>query len=288
MKTRRIYISGLWIIPRNLKHPEGHYFALIEESIKNAKGETLYFFSNCEDIKEKIIKVCQSCDIRLFWNEMSVSELPAFERVNEMANPVILSSFQQLHDKNLISREKIFEHFFIDSNSNTALQTFKSMQAIWLSKVYLVGLVLNNEKDAAEFCWFDASVSRFKNRKKAEFSAIKIKNDKIYHYSSIMMFFGKRMPLNASVLLGTRSAWNELISLYNEQLESITSCGLPIDEEIVLMNCLVNKPFLFQLIDKQENRNVLHKVLGKILFPLNGFLLKCINWDNRLIKNNKY
>jgi len=282
--TSRVYISGLFIIPGNPKRSPHHYFQLLKESLRYAKDSTLYFFSNSNQIKEDITKISQEFNIKLIWESLEIKELPVYTNLLENAPAIEIQGFEHLHKNRLISREKIFEHYFIDSKSGSDRDTFKMMQAVWLSKIHLVNIAITKENAAREFCWFDASVSRFKQRANANFSEIKINPERVHHYSSIMRFFGKRLPLNASVLMGSSEAWLKLLPIYHEQLECLIHCGLPIDEEIVLMNCLSKFPELFDSIDKTSERNLLHKVIGRLLFPANGFILRCLNYDDRSLK----
>lgn len=279
----KIYVSGLWLIDANYKRSRSHYMDFLNKTLVFAKNSTLVFYHNDKEIAGILKEIARSNKINLRLIEMNLSELPANKFLETNSSiPVDLSPFKKFwHDRN-IEKEKCFEHFFVDSNNGEDFGAFQQMRKIWISKIFLVLNVVNSFK-AKEYIWMDASVSRFnKTRRNWDFNKVKIKGDRIYHYSSIMNFFGKNLPLNASLLKGSKDAWLQLFEIYCEFLQKTSKASYLFDEEIVLAMCYKHNPTFFNCINR-ERRTLLHRVAGKILFPINGFVLKSINYNNNLI-----
>jgi hypothetical protein len=290
MDRSRLYVTGLWIIPDNVKRNQDHYSKLLDATFKIVKDQNVLFYSDNDQILVQARALSVKYNIQLFEECVKIEDLPNAEKSRQIANngtKFKMAPFAQLLEDGTISKENGL-HAAINYTSAPELnKSFAKMTQIYLSRVGLLHRAAKNY-DHKEFIWFDVSVSRFNHsRDKADFTKWKLESNRIHHYGSIMKFFGHSQPLNASVLAGDKNAIKQLNTLFNEQVSFFcqSGCTYPTDDENIHLLCYKTRPGLYKDVNFKP-RNIAHKLVGKLIFVagLNSFFAKALNTELKIVE----
>lgn len=294
MSKNRIYITGLWIIPGNVKRSKEHYDQLLDESLKLVKAQEVIFFYNQQLIKETVEKICSRYQIKLNPIPQKIHELPNSNLSQNIATNV--TSFQPHPFNPLVADGTISKevglYAALNYLGNTTLnKKFSLMTQIYLSRPGLMRFAtqLTEFRNSQEFVWFDASVSRFNSsRKNSDFTKWSLEPNKISHYESIMKFYGRTQPLNGSVLAGDRNAVTKLDKIFTEKIRqySESGCNYPLDDEYIHMLCYHEKPELYNNVNHKP-RTIIEKLAGKLIYSMRlyPFIKRAINDEQKIIRS---
>jgi hypothetical protein len=280
MKSKRLYISALWLVEGNLKRSPEHYFHHLEPTLKMIRGGNLMFFYESEDILNRVSAVAKNYDINLLPFELKLEDHPDLERSKAMAQNSCEFRMDVFADAfpDLISNEKGFNQYFKFLNRGENVQAYSKQLVCTIGKYSLIQKSME-KYDFEELYWVDVSASRFNHaRKNFDFCEIPIRKDAIHHYSSSQKIFGQTQKVQGSVLFGNRKAWESFAALYDETFRAYidSGCTYPATDEPLMTLCHLKNPDLFERVDSEE-RTLLHKAVGKLLSPLRRSLLIAMN-----------
>lgn len=279
MKRSRLYVSGLWIIESNPKHPPDHYFELLPNTFRLIKGCDLVFFCAQDSVKKMAEELAAQFRINIDVRHFDLPDDEGFQLASMMCSQA--NSFKMAIWANtyagLRTNEKGFNQMRF--STKTTPENYARVVGNNLNKVSLVQSILGSTKHE-EIFWIDASVARMNGRRKNwDFTTVRVLPFKISHYSSPMRIFGMRQPVQGSCLGADRETWEVVAQLYKSIFEQYvkSGCIYPATDEVLFTLCHKMRPELFYCIDSPP-RTVLHKVLGRILFKfnLNSFVLKSL------------
>ncbi len=278
MSISRLYVSGLWIIPGNLKRNRQHYLDLLPETFELLRGQKLAFYCDADDVKKSAIDLAQQLGITLFIQHVSLAELPypqLIHRNSEIIRPgnfdVWARAFQGLG-----SNEKALNQLRFQSDSTNT--SYPQLVTCWTSKPFLIGKAISNY-DYTEYVWVDASLARYDFKIIGDFRRWVINSEQLSHYSSRMKLFGKRQPLRGGCLGARKATWLRVIAAYDSTFHDFFArkCPHPVDDEILFALCEAKYPELFHCTN--PTRTWLHKVIGKIIWNLRltSFINRALN-----------
>jgi len=241
------FVSGLWLVDRNPKRSAAHYFEHLGATLEMIGGGNLLFFYNDERIKAVVSEGAERSQIALQCVHCPIEELAAYDKAKAM-----ISRFSPEKSKWLSeSEEKTFNHYWRDFKIGGP-RVLGDMTSIWMSKISLVAesSILINRFSTHNFCWVDASISRFEKRRTGwDFTRLDLDGSRIAHYGSKLSCRGRQLPLNASFIYGGAGAWREFNALYQKVLgEKVYDNDYLHDEETIISYCVEQQPGLFKKI----------------------------------------
>ena len=248
----RIYCSGYWPLPGNQKRERGHYDACLPLTIQMLEGSALHFYSSDDGVLERVEELCSVHRIAPRLVRMQLHELPAWDLADEFVRcceRMNLRVYGQLEGR---VKDKGVRHYWRDLRGSGA-DAYRSLLAIWLSKVDLAASLAEGLAGDCVLSWVDASLAR-KNHGRVgwDFTKIAIPRGKFCHYSSKMSVYGSRLPLSAGFLGAEASTWRELAAIYVAMRQRLIAMPYGHDEETILSRCQAENPALFHCIDQQQ------------------------------------
>jgi hypothetical protein len=253
MLSKTIYISGYWHLENNIKRKKSDYDHNLKQTIAQISGATLIFYGNDESVLNNVADLCNQHNVRLVTRQQTIADLPSWMISAELIKSCERMQLDKLPFPPPNTPEKGLVHYWRDyKNSPT---TYRDMLAIWTSKPSLVMDALDSSDfgDFAYYCWIDASISRFNNRRSNwRFWKTRFVGDAIHHYASPMKYFSYSLPINASFLGGNPTAWRLFHSAYQENLASASQTSYAHDEETILFHVIQSNPQLFTCIGKPD------------------------------------
>ncbi|MCV2881235.1 hypothetical protein [Actibacterium sp. XHP0104] len=246
-KKKRLYVSGLWIIADNPKNDADHYASLLPRTFDLLSGSTVWFYTNNDTVTQEISELAQTRGIDLVTKRLEIPELPGWDASNAALAACENMKLDRFARPKSYANEKGVVHYWRDLKGGGA-DTYRAMLAIWLSKVALTSAAARTQQQGS-IAWVDASVSRFSNKRSNwDFTHDPGEVGKISHYATPMRYLGRALPLNASYMEGTLTAWNRLEGLFNDALIRSLEAPYGHDEETVLGQCISEAPDLFRCI----------------------------------------
>ncbi len=253
------FCTGYWPVPGNRKRDRSHYRTLLPETLRML-GERRVVFFHADELDLAALRAlaprAQLQPVRI-----AIEELPSFEiagrylracRAREGGREAIAARAlaglplgrrllawpawlrrspglpYRLKEKGLIHLEREI----LAAGDRVYLALF----SIWTSKILLVQDWIRQARSAsAYYAWIDASIPRFnRQRRNWAFMEQDYAPGRIYHYRNHMRYQGRRCPINASLLLGSREAFLALAAGFREVLEGQQDSGYAHDEETLL------------------------------------------------------
>lgn len=273
---KTLYVSGYWMLPENQKWDVAHYSKTIEKTIRMLRGNDLIFFFADSWVRELVSALSDKYEITIRLVRIEVGELPAASNAKTMVNrctSMKLDSVPNLEGPRCWGEEKALVHYWRDLKGSGP-RLYEMLLSIWLSKVQLVSQVVAQEQARyRQYAWVDASVSQFEGKRSNwNFMVAPIRERKINHYGSLMTYFGRRLPLNASFLCGPQDAWVRLERCYLAQLRNAAIVPYAHDEETVLGFCVAAEKELFNKIGDPFQRAPLGDRMERAFSGLLGFI----------------
>ncbi|MFT7005539.1 MAG: hypothetical protein ACJAXJ_000037 [Colwellia sp.] len=254
--NNRVYISGYWQLKNNVKKSPGVYLNGIEKTFKLIKNSTLYFFTEDEVLKPFLKESAKKNNIHIEIIHRTLESLPANKYIENVINSADATNFEHCLNLNQFnyrsSQEKGFIHYFRDYK-HSGKDNYKNLLRIWLSKILLVNEIIakhnkNNRADVL-YSWIDCTAERFSyTRKNWNFTKVDLPINKFSHYSGSLFYMGVRLPISASFMSGGEKIWEEVETLFINELERAASTAYAHDEETLLTNIVYKNPDLFYLI----------------------------------------
>jgi hypothetical protein len=279
MKKTRLYISGLWLVEGNPKRSPEHYYKQLPKTFELIRGCDLMFYCSQPSVEQLVTDLAKEYSINVQIKHFDVKSHEHFKLTQDAclhSQAFHMEPWSQAYN-GLKTHEAGLQLFLFQNN--TSLEFYTQVNACFMSKTIVVEQHLQ-EIQHDEIFWIDASVSRFIDKRKHwNFTQVDLQEDKISHYSSGQRIFGKRQPVQGSLLGGTKSSWENFIPLFASTLREYvdSGCIYPAPDETIFMLCHAKHPELFACIDSPP-RNFLHKAAGKLFFTtnMNSFLLKSL------------
>jgi hypothetical protein len=243
----RIYFSGLWLIDGNRKKSEERYRENLSSSLRMIAGEKLHFFYDDGAVLDQVLRDCSANQVRVVPQSCSIEELPAWNTAAQLVECCRAMHLDQFPRPKTFGSEKCMAHYWRDYTDGGA-ETYRSMLAIWISKVLLMAQAAQAfpENDETRLCWIDASIARFNHRRTAwNFARVPTAPDKLSHYQSPMTFLARPLPLNASFLCATSKVWQDVCQDFLAMLEKAQETPYAHDEETILAQCIWADPTKF-------------------------------------------
>lgn len=269
-----LYVSGYWVLPENRKWDVQHYLQTLEGTAQMMRGGALVFFFEDPWVAEVVSRLGSKYAIEVRLERMTLEELPGqgfAKQFVKCCSDMKLESLPRLSGARCGGEEKALVHYWRDFKGSGP-QLYEILLSIWLSKVHLVSQVTAQEPARYDvYAWADASVSQFeRKRSNWNFAEALIQKEKINHYGSLMTYFGRRLPLNASFLCGSKGAWAELERCYLAQLRKAAGVPYAHDEETVLGLCVTVDEGLFNRIGEPFQSTPLGTRLERAMSRLVG------------------
>ena len=85
MNLLRLYVSGLWIIPGNVKRNQDHYSKLLDGSFKMVKNQNVLFLSDNDQILVTARALSVKYNIQLFEEYVKIEDVPNTEKSRKIA-----------------------------------------------------------------------------------------------------------------------------------------------------------------------------------------------------------
>ena len=248
---RRVYCSGYWPLPDNQKRQVGHYDAYLPLTIQMLEGSILHFYSSDHGVLERVRQLGLAHGIELLLVHMPLHELPAWGVAADFVHccqQMNLQSYGQMEGR---VKDKGVRHYWRDLQGSGE-DAYRSLLAIWLSKVDLaVSLAKGLGRDSV-LSWVDASLSRKNHGREGwDFTKIAIPRGKLCHYGSKMSVYGSRLPLSAGFLGADAFTWGQIADLYVAMRHRLMAMPYGHDEETILSRCQSEYPELFHCIDQR-------------------------------------
>lgn len=255
--TDKTFCIGYWDLAGNAKHDASHYSELLPLTIKMLSGYKVVFFYDKSSILEWAMKIALENSVEFHPYKIPVDALP--ERDSAIKVLFATERFGELNPEVPVIRnkEKAIEHYWRDYKQG-GRDVYLNMLAIWLSKISLVGLIVEeNPFYSKRFAWVDASISRFnKTRDFFDFPKVIDCNNKISFYRGKLLKYGDKLALNASYLSGDRSSWVRLRKEFEWHMGIATNEVYPNDEETILDSIYRDKPDMFRMINPKRHPQV--------------------------------
>ena len=160
--------------------------------------------------------------------------MPTFQISENYLQSCINLNIDSLIKINSINEKGIFHYKRDHINSSPAC--YRKLFTIWSSKLFLIEQTFKeNLFDSDYFAWSDISISRFKEKRKNwNFMKQIYSNNYIYHFDSVMRYYGKKLDLNASFLFGAKNVWIEFIREFKKKLDELKDTNYAHDEETII------------------------------------------------------
>lgn len=249
-RPERTYVMAYWPVASNAKRSLDHYTKHLALSLEMLAGQNLYFISGNNSILASVEELCRKNNINLHLDKLLLDDLQKrssmgslLDRAKRFGAKLRAPPADFQNDKGLI-------HYWRDLRQ-AGEDTFLKIFCIWHSKIDLLHrAAVLNPFSSDQFAWVDASVSRFNQRRPGwDFREIaNVVPGVIHHFPNDMRKNGRRLALNASVLLGDRLAIDRLHSEYQEAFVRCLEEDYPNDEETVIDTIMSREPNLFSVI----------------------------------------
>lgn len=250
------FCAGYWLIEKNNKNSREHYVDHIPKSCRMIAGGRLVLFHDSPDVLAMFQKVCRQHDIQLADIRIPVEDLPTFPQSGGLLRQCEALALDR--DPGAIPRyyEKGYNHYWRDYKGSGA-RAYRQMVAIWTSKIPLVTRVAERENPFGtdQFSWMDASISRFSRlRDNWDFTTHACPENALAHYGSVMRCFGRRIPVNASVMFAKAHVWRPVNDLFLQSVDEALSDVYAHDEETILARTHARDPSLFHCLGRAYGR----------------------------------
>ena len=248
----RVYCSGYWPLPGNQKRELSHYDAYLPLTIQMLAGSTLHFYSSDDAVLQQVADLCSVHHITAHLVQMQLAELPAWGIAAEFVRCCEQMNLQVYGCTERRTKDKGVRHYWRDLQGSGA-EAYRSLLAIWLSKVDLAASLADGLASDRVLAWVDASLAR-KNHGRLgwDFTQLVIPAGQVCHYRSKMSVYGSKLPLSAGFLAADASTWRDLAAIYVAMRQRLTTMPYGHDEETILSRCQVDYPGLFYCIDQDQ------------------------------------
>ena len=248
----RVYCSGYWPLPGNQKRELSHYNAYLPLTIQMLAGSTLHFYSSDDAVLQQVADLCSVHHITAHLVQMQLAELPAWGIAAEFVRCCEQMNLQVYGCTERRAKDKGVRHYWRDLQGSGA-EAYRSLLAIWLSKVDLAASLADGLASDRVLAWVDASLAR-KNQCRLgwNFTQLAIPAGQVCYYRSKMSVYGSELPLSAGFLAADASTWRDLAAIYSAMRQRLTAMPYGHDEETILSRCQAEHPGLFHCIDQQR------------------------------------
>lgn len=246
------FCVGYWHVKeRSSKKSIEHYLKYMPETFKLLKNQKIIFYYDDESILESVKKYLETS--YFIEKKINLINLPTYEISENYLKSCSRQDFESLININSLN-EKGLVHYkrdFIESGSNC----YRKLFTIWTSKILLLEEAINsNDFNTSFFAWADFSISRFKQKRENwNFINQVFCDNYIYHFDSVMRYYGKKLNLNASFLFGHKKLINELSFIFKNSLEELKNSNYAHDEETII-ETFYEKHNLFKKINEWKNQ----------------------------------
>ena len=249
-KPERTYVMAYWPVASNAKRSLDHYTKHLALSLEMLAGQNLYFISGNKSVLASVEELCRKNNINLHVDKLLLDDLAKRSSMDTLLNRAKRFGASLRAPPSDFQNDKGLIHYWRDLRQ-AGDETFQKIFSIWHSKIDLLHRAASlNPFSSTQFAWVDASVSRFNQRRPGwDFRDIAaVTPGVIHHFPNDMRKNGRRLALNASVLLGDRQAIDRLHSEYQEAFARCLEEDYPNDEETVIDTIVSREPQLFSAI----------------------------------------
>lgn len=244
------FCTGFWHIDKNSKYSLNHYLNLVPKTLSLLGDSNIVFFYDNEDILECVKKSLKTDKFKQI--KIDVTSLPTYELSQNYLQSCKNQDNRYL--ERIVKGRENYEKGLVHYNreyKESGEDSFRKVFTIWTSKLFLVeSMIQENPFDTEYFAWVDISVARFnKQRENWNFMEQVYSKEHIHHYRNIMRYFGHKLNLNASFILGHKYRLLELTALFRSQLEKSKNSNYAHDEETILHLLYEENSELFRSID---------------------------------------
>jgi len=245
------YCLGFWALPGNTKNSLNHYRHLLPQTLAMMRGANVLILHDDPEFEAEVTELARKNVVRLTSRQLPVTALPGWDVATQAVEACRTSALDLAGPRPAsLGNEKGVVHFWRDL-TDSGPEVYRAMLAIWLSKVPLVvALAIDNPFGTHWFGWADASVARFNgSRDHWNFAELALRPNRIAHYRNDMKMHGRVLPVNASVMLGDRPAWDRFSAVYSAALPACLAQAYGHDEETVIQAAHAQSPDLFECIN---------------------------------------
>lgn len=246
---QRLYVSGYWPLIGNQKRSQAYYEKLLPSTFSALQGQQLVFCSSSSILLEQMQEMSKKFQISMQPMLLPVDRLPGWDLSKDLADCCVNMKLDQWTAPNRFYGEKGVTHYWRDYKQS-GYSIYRSMLAIWLSKVYLVERIAS-QSSCQYFAWVDASIARFcGQRTNWRYWLLPDDPFRVSHYAGLSRYYGRRLPLNASFLSASKSSWGLLSQAFSEVAKVASLLPYGHDEETIMSECVRSSPHLFRCIGK--------------------------------------
>ncbi|MCB2064223.1 MAG: hypothetical protein KDE25_12385 [Novosphingobium sp.] len=245
------YCCGYWTIPSNPKHQPDHYKRFLPLTLDMIRGQSLRLYCGDEETQDFFKALCDEREIDFDPQITPIDSLPAWDLAQSFVESCKSMRLDIYPRPSSFHYEKGVTHYWRDYKDG-GIATYRSMIAIWLSKIYLCKSLADERESENPVAWIDASLSRHSAiRTHNDISKLTIPDNKLLHYPNRMRFFGSTLPINASYLGAYAHSWNAVCEKFDSCCKRAALLPYAGDEETVLALCHGENPELFEAIPSQ-------------------------------------
>ena len=264
----RFYCCGFWNVLGNKKNSRQHYEFYLPKTLDMIAGSNLRFFSDDAQIIKMVGAMCEERQIFFDPELMPQENLPGWHIAARLVKSCANMELKEFARPPEQGGEKGEIHYWRDLNGS-GVEAYRSILAIWMSKVELTTSLAAEGGEKRMAAWIDVSVSRFNGeRENYNFHRISTPRGKLSHYASDMRFFGTRLPLNASFLSADAATWSRLQNEFDCAAERAAKMPYGHDEETILADCLWRLPDSFHCIGKPLSQKSLRQKSKRSIWSL--------------------
>lgn len=223
------YITGYWHIKKNTKHSfNGHYKIFIPKTLKALKDCNVVFCYDNDEILSFIKEHIKTTNI--VFKKIEIESMPTYELSTHY-----LTSCKNQNNKGFGIREKGLVHYKREYK-RSGEDSFKKIFTIWTSKILILKDVMEeNPFNTEYFAWNDVAVSKVQKLTK-KIIRNNYSGNQLFYLKDVnsMKYLGKPLEIPACFLTANKKTWNEIIPLYENELNENKHSNYAHDEETIL------------------------------------------------------
>lgn len=223
------YLTGYWHVTNNTKHSfHSHYKKFIPKTLKMLRGCNIVFCYDDDNIVSFIKKHVRTNNI--IFKKIPIQSLPSYD-----LSKYYLKSCKNQNNKGFGVREKGLVHYKREYK-RSGEHSYRSIFSIWTSKILILKDVIEeNPFNTEYFAWNDVGIAKVNKISRKILTNTYSGNQLSYLKDvSSMKYFGKLLEIPACFLTANKNTWNEIIPLYENELNENKRSNYAHDEETIL------------------------------------------------------
>lgn len=234
------YLTGYWHVKKNTKHSfHSHYKKFIPKTLRMLRDCNIVFCYEDERIRSFVKDHVKTKNI--IFKKIAIESMPTYD-----LSKYYLKSCKNQNNKGFGQREKGLVHYKREYK-RSGQDCFRKIFSIWTSKILILKEIIEeNPFNTEYFAWNDVGISKVQNISKKVLTDT-YSGNKLYYLRDVssMKYFGKLLQVPACFLTANKKTWNEIIPLYEKELNENKRSNYAHDEETILNLVYKKNRFIF-------------------------------------------